>query len=48
MITRSQKRRAVVQLISIEQEAPLSGNDQNENPVAGTSKSPKVQAENLE
>ena len=34
MTTRSQKRKAVEQLVSIDQETPLSGNDQNENPRA--------------
>ena len=45
--TRSQKRKEVEQPTSIEQESPLSGNNLNENPVAGTSKSPKVRAEKL-
>ena len=48
MTTRSQKRKAVEQLVSIEQETPLSGNVQNENHEAGTSKSPKIQTENLD
>ena len=48
MTTRSKKRKAVEELVSVDQEIPLSGNDQNENPVVGTSKSPKVQTENLE
>ena len=46
--TRSQKRKTVEQLVSKYQELPLSGNNQNENPVAGTSKSPKVQTADLE
>ena len=48
MTTRSQKRKAVEELVSVDQETPLSGNNQSENPVVGTSKSPKVQTENLE
>ena len=48
MTTRSQKWKAVEQLISAETESPSAGNSQNINPVAGTSKSPKVHAENLE
>ena len=45
MTTRSQKRKAVEELASADSETPLSGNSQNENAVAVTSKSPKVQAE---
>ena len=48
MTTRSQKRKAVEDLVSTEIETPLVGSDQNINPVAGTSKSPMVHAENLE
>ena len=48
MTTRSQKTKAVEQLVSIEQETPLSGNVQIENPAVETSKSPKVQTENQE
>ena len=48
MTTRSQKAKAVEELVSFVQEIPLGGNNQSENPVAGTSKSPKVRAENLE
>ena len=48
MTTRSQKRKAVEELVSAEIETPLAGNSQNANPVAGSSKSPKVQTENLE
>ena len=48
MTTRSQKRKAGEQLFSIEQGTPLSGNNLNKNPVAGTIKSPKVQAKNSE
>ena len=47
MTTRSQKRKAVGKLVSAGQETPLNGNIQSENPVAGTSKSPKVRTENL-
>ena len=45
--TRSQKRKVVEELVSAEIETPLAGNSQNINPVAGTSKSPKVHTENL-
>ena len=48
MTTRRQKRKAVEELVSVDQETPLSGNNWNENPVAGTSKSPQVGTENLE
>ena len=48
MITRSQKKKAVEELVSAEIETPLSGNGQNINPVAGTSKSPELHTENLE
>ena len=36
------------ELVSADQENPLSRNNQSENPVHGTSKLPKVQSENLE
>ena len=48
MTTRSQKRKAVEELVSAEIETPLAGNSQNTNPVAGTTKSPKVPTEILE
>ena len=48
MTTRSQKRKAVEEMVSVDQETPLSGNSQSENPVVGTSKSPKVRTEILE
>ena len=48
MTTRSQKKKAVEALFSVDQKTPLSGNNQSENPVAGTSKSPNVRTENLE
>ena len=35
-------------LVSVDQETPLSGNNQSENPVVGTRKSLKVRTENLE
>ena len=47
MTTRNQKRKAVEKLVSVDQETPLSGNNQSENLVAGTSKSPKFRSENL-
>ena len=48
MTTRSQKRKAVEELVSGEIETPLPDNNQNLNPVEGTSKSPRVVTENLE
>ena len=48
MTTRSQKRKAVEELVSTEIETPLPETSQNSNPVAGTSKSPRVLTENLE
>ena len=48
MTTRSQKRKAVEELVSTEIETPIPETNQNSNPVAGTSKSPRVLAENLE
>ena len=48
MTTRSQKKNAVEELVSTEIETPIPETNQNLNPVAGTSKSPKVLTENLE
>ena len=48
MTTRSQKRKAAEELVSTEIETQLPEISQNENPVAGTSKSPRVISENLE
>ena len=48
MITRSQKRKAIEELVSVHQETPLSWNNKSKNPVAGRSKSAKVHTENLE
>ena len=48
MTTRSQKRKAAEELVSTEVETPLPEISQNENPVAGTSKSPRAISENLE
>ena len=48
MTTRSQKRKAVEELVSTEMETPITEANQNLNPVAGTSKSPRVITENLE
>ena len=48
MTTRSQKRKAVEELVSTEIETPLPESSQSLNPVVGTSKSPKVSSENLE
>ena len=48
MTTRSQKRKAVEELVSTEIETPIPETSQNLNPVAGTSKSPRILTENLE
>ena len=48
MTTRSQKRKAVEELVSTEIETPLPETSQNSNHVAGTSNSPRVLTENLE
>ena len=48
MTTRSHKRKAVEELVSTEIETPIPEANQNLNPVAGTSKSPRVLTENLE
>ena len=48
MTPRSPKRKTVEELVSTEIETPLPAFSQNLNPVAGTSKSPKVLTENLE
>ena len=48
MTTRSQKRKAVEELVSTEMETPITEDNQNLNPVAGSSKSPRVISENLE
>ena len=48
MTTRSQKRKAVEELVSTEIETPLTRSNQNINLVAGTSKSLGVCSENLE
>ena len=39
MTTRSQKKKAVEEFVSVDQETPVSENNQSENPVVGTSKS---------
>ena len=48
MTTRSQKRKAAEELISTEIETPLPENTPSVNPVAGTSKSPRITSGNLE
>ena len=48
MTTGSQKRKAVEELVSTEIETPIPETNQNLNPVAGTSKFPRVLTENLE
>ena len=47
MTARSQKRKAVEELVSTEIETPIPETSQNLNPVAGTTKSPRVLTENL-
>ena len=42
MTTRSQKRKAVAEIVSASLETPLTGDNDSENPVAGTTKSPKL------
>ena len=48
MTTRRRERKAVEELVSTEIETPMPETSQNSNPVAGTSKSPRVLTENLE
>ena len=48
MTTKNQKKKVVEDLVSVDQETTLGGNNQSENPVVGMSKSPKVLTENLE
>ena len=48
MTTRSQKRKAVEELVSTEIETPIPESSQNLNPVAGTNNSPRVLTKNLE
>ena len=48
MTTRSQKRKAAEELVSPEIETPFLESSQSLNPVAGTSKSPRILTENLE
>ena len=48
MTTRSQKRKTVEDLASGNLETPITRDDQLENLVAGTIKSPRLQPENLD
>ena len=48
MTTRSQKRKAVVELASGDFETPVVENNSNENLIAGPSKNPRMETENLE
>ena len=48
MTTRSQKRKAVAELISWEFETSVTENNQPENLIAGPSKFPRIQPNNLE
>ena len=48
MTTRSQKRKAVAELISGDFEASLAGNNSTENLIASSSKNSRLELENLE
>ena len=48
MTTRSQKRRAVEELVSRDTDTPKTGDNTDKNLVAGPNKSPRVQPENLD
>ena len=48
MTTRSQKRKAVAELVSGDFEASLAENNSTENLTASSSKNPRLEFENLE
>ena len=48
MTTRSQKRKAVAELLSGDIEASLTGNNSTENLIASSRKNPRLEPENLE
>ena len=48
MTTRSQKRKAVAELVSGDFEASLTGNNSTENLIPSSSKNPRLELENLE
>ena len=48
MITRSQKRKTVFELVSGDFEASLAENNSTENLIASSSKNPRPELENLE
>ena len=48
MTTRSQKRKAITELLSGEFEVSVTENHLTENIVAGTNKAARIEAENLE
>ena len=48
MTTRSQKRKAVAELVSEDFEASLAENNSTENLIASSSKNPRLELENLE
>ena len=48
MTTRSQKRKAVAELVSGDFETPVVENNSTENLIAGSSKNPRMETENLE
>ena len=47
MTTRNQKRKAVAELASGDFETPVVENNSNENLIAGPSKNPRIETENL-
>ena len=48
MTTRSQRRKAAEELVSRDADTPITGDKSEENLIAGPSKSPRVQPENLD
>ena len=48
MTTRSQKRKAVAELVSGDFETSVTGNNSTENLIASSSKNPRLESENLE
>ena len=48
MTTRSQKRKAVAELVSGDFETSITGNNSTENLIACSSKNPRLESENLE
>ena len=48
MTTRSQKKKTAEEVVSRDVDTPITGNNSEENLIAGPSKSPKVHLENLD